>query len=91
MQLTNPWIEAGKQEGLQEGIQQGLQRGLQQGRHAEGAELVLKLLARRLGALPAAQQKSIRKLPLSRIEELGEALLEFTSRDDLLRWLRLNK
>jgi len=52
---------------------------------------VLKQLGRRLGILSAAQEKSIRKLPLSKIEELGEALLEFTSRDDLLRWLRLSK
>jgi len=91
MQLTNPWIEAGKQEGLPEGLQQGLQRGLQQGRHQGEAELVLRLLGRRLGALSAAQEKSIRKLPLSKIEELGEALLEFSSREDLARWLRLNK
>jgi Domain of unknown function (DUF4351) len=83
MQLTNPWIEAGKQEGLHE--------GLQKGRHSEGAELVLRLLARRLGALSAAQEKGIRKLPLSKIEELGEALLDFTSREDLARWLRANK
>jgi len=91
MQLTNPWIEAGKQEGLQEGIQQGFQRGLRQGRHQGEAELVLKQLGRRLGVLSAAQEKSVRKLPLSKLEELGEALLEFTSRDDLLRWLRFNK
>jgi hypothetical protein len=83
MQLTNPWIEAGKREGLQQ--------GLLMSRHAEGAELVLRLLARRLGALSAAQQKSIRKLPLSKIEELGEALLDFTSRDDLARWFRAKK
>jgi hypothetical protein len=78
MQLTNPWIEAGKREGLQ------------QGRHEGEAELVLKQLARRLGDLSAAREKSIRKLPLSRIEELGEALLDFRSRRDLVHWLRLN-
>ena len=95
MQLTNPWIEAGKQEGLQQGLQkglhEGLQKGLQKGRHTGEAELVLRLLARRLGALSVAQQKSVRKLPLSKIEELGEALLDFSSRDDLARWLRANK
>ena len=78
MQLTNPWIEAGKREGLQ------------QGRHEGEAELVLKQLARRLGDLSAAREKSIRKLPLSKIEELGEALLDFRSRRDLVHWLRLN-
>jgi hypothetical protein len=82
MQLTNPWIEAGKREGFQQGRHEG--------RHEGEAELVLKLLARRLGALSAAQEKSIRKLPLTKIEELGEALLEFTSRADFARWLRLN-
>ena len=82
MQLTNPWIEAGKREGLQQGRNEG--------RHEGEAELVLKQLARRLGALSAAQEKSIRKLPLTKIEELGEALLEFTSRADFVRWLRLN-
>lgn len=86
MQLTNPWIEAGKREGLQ----QGRNEGRSQGRHEGEAELVLKQLARRLGALSAAQEKSIRKLPLTKIEELGEALLEFTSRADFVRWLRLN-
>ena len=78
MQLTNPWIEAGKREGLQ------------QGRHEGEAELVLKQLARRLGAVSAAQQECVRKLPLSKIEELGEALLDFRSRRDLVHWLRLN-
>ncbi len=86
MQLTNPWIEAGKREGFQ----QGRNEGRSQGRHEGEAELVLKQLARRLGALSAAQEKSIRKLPLTKIEELGEALLEFTSRADFVRWLRLN-
>ncbi len=86
MQLTNPWIEAGKREGLQLGLQQGLH----QGRHEGEAELVLKQLARRLGALSAAQEESIRKLPLTKIEELAEALLDFRSRTDLVRWLRLN-
>jgi predicted transposase/invertase (TIGR01784 family) len=79
MQLTNPWIEAGKQEGRQEGIVQG------------EAELVLRLLARRLGTVSTAQEKAIRKLALPKIEALGEALLEFESNADLRNWLRLNK
>ena len=83
MHLTNPWIEAGKQEGLQ----QGLVRGRQQGE----AELVLRLLSRRFGVLAASQERAIRKLPLAKLEALAEALLEFTSRSDLSRWLRQNR
>jgi hypothetical protein len=82
MQLTNPFIELGIQRGLQKGIVKGRQQG--------EVELVLRLLKRRLGALPASQEKAVRKLELSRIEALGEALLEFASRADLTRWLRAN-
>jgi flagellar biosynthesis/type III secretory pathway protein FliH len=84
IQLTNPFIELG----IQRGIQQGIQRGLRQGRQEGEAELVLRLLKRRLGALPAPQEKAIRRLELSQIEALGEALLEFSSRGDLTSWLR---
>ena len=60
------------------------------GRQEEGVELVLRQLKRRLGSLPPSQEKVVRKLELSRIEALGEALLEFTTRADLSRWLRAN-
>jgi flagellar biosynthesis/type III secretory pathway protein FliH len=87
MELTNPWIRAGKQQGLQEGLQEGILRGRQQGE----ADLVLRLLSRRFGAISGSQEKTIRKLPLASSEALGEALLEFASRADLARWLRLHK
>ncbi len=80
--MTNPWIEAGEQRGLK----RGLKRGRQQGE----AGLVLKQLRRRLGAISAAQERAIRNLSLRRVERLGEALLGFQSRADLVRWLRHN-
>jgi hypothetical protein len=79
MNLTNPFIELGKQ------------RGLEQGRFQGEADLVIKQLTRRLGALSCAQEKTIRELLLEKIEALGEALLDFTSPSDLVRWLRNNK
>jgi hypothetical protein len=46
---------------------------------AEGeTALVLRQLERRIGPLPASQQESIRRLRVSEIEELGEALLSFS-------------
>jgi predicted transposase YdaD len=86
MQLTNPFIELG----IQRGIQQGLQRGRQEGQREGEIELVLRLLKRRLGVLTAPQERSVRKLDISRIEALSEALFDFTSRADLVRWLRAN-
>jgi hypothetical protein len=95
MELTNPWIEAGKEQGLHQGLEQGLERGLQEGilkgRQQGEVELVLKLLCRRLGATPDRQEKAVRKLSLERIEALGEALLDFASPADLTRWLRHHK
>jgi hypothetical protein len=106
MNLTNPFIELGKRRGRQEGIiegrrqgiQKGMQRGIKQGMQQgmrkgiiEGqAELVLKQLGRRLGAISGSQERTIRKLSPSKIEALGEALLEFTGPADLARWLRQN-
>jgi predicted transposase/invertase (TIGR01784 family) len=83
MNLTNPFIELGKQRGRQEGIIEGRQEGQM--------ELVLRLLTRRLGAQSAAHEKAIRKLSVEKIEALGEALLDFSASADLARWLRQNK
>jgi predicted transposase YdaD len=94
IQLTNPFIELGiirgRRQGRQEGLQKGIHRGRQEGRQQGEVDLVLRMLRRRFGALTASQERAIRKLNLSRIEALGEALLEFTSRSDLARWLRPN-
>ncbi len=40
--------------------------------------------------MPHSRRKAIEKLPLARIEALGEALLDFDSPDDLSRWLKKN-
>jgi hypothetical protein len=53
-------------------------------------ELVLRQLKRRVGVLTASQERAVRKLELPRIEAISEALLDFTSRADLTRWLRAN-
>ena len=86
MNLTNPFIELGKQRGRQEGIVEGRQAGRQEGQ----TELVLRLLVRRLGAPSPAHEKAIRKLSAEKIEALGEALLDFSASTDLARWLRKN-
>jgi predicted transposase/invertase (TIGR01784 family) len=75
MNLTNPFIELGKQRGIVQGQ----------------TELVLRQVTRRLGAPSPAHEKAIRKLPAVKIEALGEALLDFDAPTDLARWLRQNK
>jgi predicted transposase YdaD len=77
----------GRQEGLQEGRQvgllEGLQEGQEKGRQTEAVALTLRLLEHRCGALTASQQARIQTLPLSALETLSVALLDFQGPDDL--------
>ncbi|MBE9220782.1 Rpn family recombination-promoting nuclease/putative transposase [Dolichospermum flos-aquae] len=72
-----------RQEGRQEGLQEGRQEGLQQAT----LNLVIRLLTKRFGELPADTHDSISVLPLPVLVSLSEALLDFTSLHDLQVWL----
>ena len=57
---------------------------IRQGGRQEGeAALVLRLLTRRLGPLSAHQEQQVRGLSVAELEDLGEALLDFTEMADL--------
>lgn len=60
---------------------------METGMQREAASLVLRLLNRRFGNLSTQQQVRIQGLPTQRLEDLGEALLDFTSAADLETWL----
>lgn len=62
-------------------------RGMQQGAEREARSLVLRLLNRRIGALPESVRSRINALSLHQLESLGEALLDFASLSDLEAWL----
>ena len=51
------------------------------------AQLVLRLLQRRIGPVSKAQQGRIIALPIDDLETLGEALLDFADAADLAAWL----
>ncbi|MHC5830731.1 MAG: DUF4351 domain-containing protein, partial [Nostoc sp.] len=57
-------------------------RGREQGERS----LVLRLLQRRVGELPQDLRDRIETLGLEQLENLGEALLDFTSLADLDTW-----
>jgi predicted transposase YdaD len=83
MNLT-PVYEQWRQETLQEGRQEGIQLGLQQGERS----LVLRLLTRQVGTLPAEVKSQVEALSLPELEMLGEALLGFSRLEELRDWLR---
>lgn len=78
------------QEWMEEGREEGREEGLAIGKHDALSSLTLRLLRRQIGELDEATQARIRALPDQRLEELGEALLDFTAPDELHNWLRVN-
>ena len=49
--------------------------------------LILRQLTRRVGELPQQTRQSVENLSLEQLENLGEALLDFSSMADLQAWL----
>jgi hypothetical protein len=58
----------------------------EEGRQRE-AQLILRQLHRRLGLLTDQHQARIKALPVDQLEDLGEALLDFTAPGELDAWL----
>ena len=71
----------------QEIEQEVRQKALQEGLERETA-LVLRQLARQVGQISPEVRSLIQQLPLAQLEELGEALLDFGSMQDLTDWLQ---
>ncbi len=51
-------------------------------------QIILRQLTRRVGTLPNAIIAQVNALALEQLEALGDALLDFTTLDDLLHWLQ---
>lgn len=64
-----------------------LQKGLEQGSQREGLLLVKRQLRRRFGELSSGLEQRLQTLSVSQLEDLAEALLDFSDVDDLIRWL----
>ncbi|YAF93924.1 MAG: Rpn family recombination-promoting nuclease/putative transposase [Nodularia sp. CChRGM 3473] len=67
--------------------EEGREEGLEQGRKEEAVNFVTRQLSKRFGELSLEVRSLVLGLSLSRLEELGEALLDFTSVADLQAWL----
>jgi len=75
MEIVTSWMERGLEQGRQEGL-------------VHERKLVLHLLLKRLGNPDAAAESQIENLSADRLEQLGEALLDFNSLADLHAWLQ---
>ena len=72
IELTTSWEEKGRIEGKIEGQ----------------TEILLKLLKKRLGDVPADMENHIRSLPGDRLEQLAEAIFDLKSIDDVQAFLK---
>jgi predicted transposase YdaD len=75
MEIVTSWMERG--------IEQGRQQGRQQGEVA----LIMRLLNRLFGGVTPEVEARIRNLSIEQLENLGEALLDFSDASDLSAWL----
>ncbi len=76
MQIVTSWME--------EGIEEGIERGRQQ----EVLAIIQRLLTRRIGTISPELMERIRQLSLSQLEDLAEALLDFSESADVDAWLQ---
>ena len=60
------------------------QRGREEGRQSK-INLLQRMLEKRFGPLPAWAREKLAFLPVSKLEDLGDRLLDARSLDDLLR------
>ncbi|MDD1415653.1 DUF4351 domain-containing protein [Dolichospermum sp. ST_con] len=78
-----PLYQRNREQAKEEGRQEGKQEGRQEGEK----DLILRLLHRRIGGIDALLIERITGLSIEQLENLGEALLDFSSVADLEAWL----
>jgi len=81
-----PLVSPTEQLAMERGELRGELRGKLEGK----LELIIRLLNRRCGNIQISLTERISQLSVKQLEELGEALLDFSSITDLERWLQDN-
>ncbi|BDI18224.1 hypothetical protein ANSO36C_40260 [Nostoc cf. commune SO-36] len=78
-----PLYQRDREQAKEEGRQEGREEGRQEGKK----DLILRLLNRRIGEIDALLIGQIKGLSIKQLENLGEALLDFSNVADLETWL----
>lgn len=71
-------------------FEQGRQEGLKLGRKERKIELIMRLLTRRFAQVNPDSQIIISELSIDKLDDLTEALLDFSNAEDLTAWLEVN-
>ena len=75
MEIVTSWME------------KGIEQGIKLGEQNKARSLVLRMLGKRFGPLEPQTEARIAELPVEQLEELAEALLDFSASSDLTGWL----
>ncbi|WP_414570661.1 DUF4351 domain-containing protein [Nostoc sp. CCY 9925] len=81
-----PTIEPKEQEKVMQIVTSWMRQGLEQGEKQGELKLLMRQLNRRLGEISPQMKGRIENLSTSELENLGEALLDFSSVADLEAW-----
>jgi hypothetical protein len=83
-------VERPEREDVMDIVTSWLEEGIVKGRDEGVRKIVVRLLKRQVGKLSASTSKALAALSTAQLEDLGDALLEFNSIDDLTDWLKRN-
>jgi len=72
------YVTSVERRAIEQGIEQGIDREV---------SFVVRLLDRRFGKLDETLVERVRRLPIDRVEELGENLFDFETEADVQNWL----
>ncbi|MEH2466944.1 DUF4351 domain-containing protein [Nostoc sp.] len=73
---------------MQESVvyQRIIRQGIEQGRREEALSVIMRQLPRRIGIVALELRSQIEALSLTQLEDLSEALLDFSTAADLTSW-----
>ena len=77
-------FEPTQQEVVMQIVTSWMEEGIQQGE----LKIIQRLLTKRIGVITAELQEQLRGLSLTQLENLAEALLDFSTEADLVAWLQ---
>ena len=80
-------IESENREQVMEIVTSWMRTGIKQGREEGLTELILRQLKRKIGQFTPEIESQIKGLEIEKLENLGEALLDFEQLGDLTAWL----
>ncbi|MEM9276872.1 MAG: DUF4351 domain-containing protein, partial [Cyanobacteria bacterium P01_F01_bin.143] len=86
--LAEEWYSDGKAEGIGIGKIEGKIEGKAEGKQEGEVSFALRILRKRFGQISQDLEKQIQTLSIEQLEDLGEALLDFTTEADLVNWLK---